>query len=247
MRYLLILLLGLVIGGVATIFFLGAPRAKAIPGTRVQPPDAAGDPPNTVVVSLTDGFLDQLLGTVFRDLGPPTFQLSSNHGGTSASTITQAVFQAGCTNNVTLLAEANNVKTHVQFAGGNITAPLVFTGSYNLLGNCMQFKGWAQTSIQLSFDQPSQTVYGRVNVEGMNLDDVPPFANNFVTVFVRSAIDQRINPVEVLRPSQLQLLVPVRASNGSVKAQVKDVRAEVQDGFLRLHITYDFSGAKGQV
>lgn len=245
MRYLLILLLGLVIGGSAAIFFLGTPRAKAIPGARVQAPAAGGDPAGTVVVSLSESFLDQLLGTVFRDLGPPTFNLSSNNLSSELAAIEPAAFQGGCTNRVTVAAEGNNVKTQVQFAGGNITAPLVFSGDYSLLGNCMQFKGWAQTSIQLSFDQPSQTLYGRVNVEGVNLEGVAPFANNFVTVFVRSAIDQRINPLEVLRPSQLQLLIPVKGSNGSVKAQVKDVRAEVQDGVLRLHITYDFSGAKG--
>jgi hypothetical protein len=41
-------------------------------------------------------------------------------------------------------------------------------------------------------------------------------------------------------------MIPVKASNGLVKAQVKDVRSEAQDGQLRLHITYEFSGAKGQ-
>jgi hypothetical protein len=41
-------------------------------------------------------------------------------------------------------------------------------------------------------------------------------------------------------------MLPVQASNGSVKAQVKDVRSEVQDGTLHLHITYEFSGAQGQ-
>jgi hypothetical protein len=85
-----------------------------------------------------------------------------------------------------------------------------------------------------------------VNVEGVNLEGVAPIANNFVTVFVRNAIDTRINPLELLRPSQLQLLIPVKGSNGSIKAHVKDVRAEVQDGVLRLHVTYDFSGAKGE-
>ena len=30
------------------------------------------------------------------------------------------------------------------------------------------------------------------------------------------------------------------------RRQVKDVRSEVQDGSLRLHITYEFDGAKGQ-
>jgi len=110
----------------------------------------------------------------------------------------------------------------------------------------MQFKGWAQTSIQLSFDQPAQTLYGRVNVEGVNLEGVAPIANNFVTVFVRNAIDSRVNPLELLRPSQLQLMIPVKGSNGSIKAHVKDVRSEAQDGLLRLHITYDLSGAKGE-
>jgi hypothetical protein len=258
MRYLITFLVGLVIGGGAAIFLLGVPRAKSLPGTRVQA--LAGETaPSTAVVTLRDGFVNELLVSVFRDLSPPTFNLAStvrdpqligppdNAGSTdSAPRFTNAAFQGGCTNSVTLAQESGGVKTQVQFANGNISAPLVFSGSYNLLGNCMQFKGWAQTSIQLSFDQPSQTLYGRVNVEGVNLEGVNPAANNFVTVFVRNAIDSRVNPLEILRPGQLQLMIPVKASNGSVKAQVKDVRSEAQDGQLRLHITYEFSGAKGQ-
>jgi len=246
MRYILLLLLGLFVGAAAAVYFLGVPSAKAIPGARVQAPAPDGDPPGTVVISISDSFFDGLLGTVFRDLGPPTFKLSSANGQAGSANIERAFFQGGCTNSVTLAGEGNSVKTEVQFSGGKISAPLVFSGSYNVLGNCTQFKGWAQTTIQLSFDQPSQTLYGRVNVEGVNLEGVNPFANNFVTVFVRTAIDSRVNPIQFLRPQQLQLLIPVQASNGSVKAMVKDVRAEVQDGFLRLHITYDFSGAKGQ-
>lgn len=246
MKYILVLVLGLIIGGAAAVFLLGVPSAKAIPGTAVQAPPTGGDPPGTVVVSISDTFLDELLGTVFRDLGPPTFNLAGTAAPRGSFNINQAAFQSACTNSVTLAAEGNNVKTRVQFAAGKISAPLVFSGNYNFLGNCMQFKGWAQTTIQLSWDQPNQTLYGRVNVEGVNLEGVAPFANNFVTVFVRSAIDSRVNPLQFLRPQQLQLLIPVQASNGSVKATVKDVRSEVQDGSLRLHITYDFSGAKGQ-
>ena len=247
MRYILLLLLGLVVGAAAAVFFLGVPSAKAIPGARVAAPPAGGDPPGTVVVSISDSFFDGLLGTVFRDLGPPTFNLASAAEPPGSSNTEHVVFQSGCTNSVTLAAEGNNVKTHVQFVGGKISTPLVFSGKYNLLGNCMQFQGWAQTTIQLSFDQPKQILYGRVNVEGVNLEGVNPFANNFVTVFVRTAIDSRVNPLEILRPQQLQLLIPVKASNGSVKAQVKEVRAEVPDGSLLLHITYDFSGAKGEI
>lgn len=247
MKYFLILLLGLVLGGAATIFFLGIPRAKSIPGALVQAPSPGGDPSSTVVISISDSFLDELLGTIFRDLGPPSFDLASRETQPDSWNIRQTAFQGGCTNSVTLAPEGNNVKTHVQFTGGKMSAPLVFSGNYNLLGNCMQFKGWAETTIQLSFDQASQTLYGRVVVEGVNLEGVALFANNFVTVFVRSAIDSRVNPLELLRQSQLQLLIPVKASNGTVKAHVKDVRSDVQDGSLRLHITYDFSGTKGQI
>ncbi len=243
MRYIITLLVGLVIGAAVTIFLLGVPRAKALPGTRVQAP--SGESTNAVVISLSDNFLDGLLGTVFRDLNPPTFNLSST-GAISQPTFERAAFQGGCTNSVTLAPEGSNAKTQVQFVDGKITAPLVFSGNYNLLGNCMQFKGWAQTTIQLSFDQPNQTVYGRVNVEGVNLEGVSPIANNFVTVFVRTAIDSRVNPLEILRPSQLQLMIPVRASNGSLKALVKDVRSEAKDGMLHLHITYDFAGTREQ-
>ena len=247
MRYILLLVVGLLIGAGAAIFFLGVPSAKAIPGARVQAPAPGGDPPATVVVSINDSFFEQLLTTIFRDLGPPQFNLSSNAQPGGFNPIQSAAFQGGCNNSVTLAAEGSNAKTQVELAGGKISAPLVFSGNYNLLGNCTQFKGWAQTTIQLSFDQPNQTLYGRVNVEGVNLEGVNPVANNFVTVFVRSAIDSRVNPILFLRPQQLQLMIPVQASNGSVKAQVKDVRSEVQDGSLRLHISYEFGGAQGQV
>jgi hypothetical protein len=245
MKYILLLVLGLIIGAAAAIFLLGVPSAKAVPGARLQSPEAGGDPPQTVVVAISDSFFDGLLTTVFRDLGPPTFNLSQTSQSSGAGEFKQAAFQGGCNNSVTLAAEGSNTKTQVQFAGGKISAPLVFSGQYNVLGNCTQFKGWAQTTIQLSFDQPSQTLYGRVNVDGVNLEGVNPFANNFVTVFVRTAIDSRVNPIQFLRPQQLQLLLPMQASNGSVKATVKDVRSEVADGALRLHITYDFSGTKG--
>ena len=246
MKYLIILLLGVLVGAGAAVFLLGIPRAKSRPGVAVTAPDPAGDPAGTVVVSLTSGFIDGLLGTIFKDLGAPSFHLAGNHQNATGSPIEQIAFQ-GCTNTITLAPAGSDVKTEVQFTNGKILAPLVFSGSYNVLGNCMQFKGWAQTSIALRFDQASQTVFGQVDVEGVNLEGVNPLANNFVTVFVRNAIDQRVNPLELIRAQQLQLMIPVKASNGAVKAQVKDVRAEMLDGSLKMHISYEFTGAKGGV
>jgi len=245
MRYIGILLLGVLLGGGAAIFFLGAPRATSVPGVPVKAPEQGGDPAGTVVIALDQGFIDAILATTFSGLGPPTFNLSQLEK--SESDMRLAVFQGGCTNSITLLPEGSGVKTSVQFHGGNISAPMAFNGSYNLLGNCVQFKGWAQTSIQLSFDQAQQTVYGHVDVNGVNLEGVAPVANNFVTVFVQSAINQRVNPLILVSERQLALLVPVKASNGAVKARVKDVRAEILDGSMKLHVTYEFSGVRGQM
>lgn len=243
MKYIVILILGVLLGGGAAIFFLGAPPAKSAPGQAVQPPNAGGNPPGTVVIALEQNFVDAVMATTFSGLGTPTFQLGQS--GPGPERVEQALFQGDCANTITLLPEGSGVKTGVQFRNGTVYAPMAFTGSYNLAG-CIQFKGWAQTSIKLSFDQEKQTVFGHVNVEGVNLEGVNPIANNFVTVFVQTAINQRVNPLILVSEPQLSLMIPVKASNGTVKARAKDVRAEILDGSLKLYLTYEFSGVKGE-
>jgi hypothetical protein len=244
MRYVVILLVGILLGGGAAVFFLGTPPAKAAPGQAIKPPDQSGAQPGAVVIALEQSFIDSVLATTFSGLGTPTFQLGQTRDGEER--IDHAVFQSGCTNTITLLPEGSGVKTGVQFRNGNVYAPMAFTGSYNLAGSCMQFKGWAQNKITLSFDQSKQTVYGYVDVEGVNLEGVNPIANNFVTVFVQGAINQKVNPLILVSEPQLSLQIPVKASNGAVKARAKDVRAEVLDGSLKLYLTYEFSGVKDQ-
>ena len=244
MKYFLILALGMLLGAGVAVFLLGVPRFKSTPGVAVGPPVSSKVTSDTVVISVASGFFDDLLGVVFRDLGPPAFNLAEIETGVRVATFQATAIQQGCSNTITLVSEGSNNRTQVHFANGKILAPMVFSGSYNLLGNCLQFKGSAQTSIQLRFDQQNQTVYGHVNVEGVNLEGVNPIANNFVTVFVRNAIDQRVNPLELIRAPQLQLMIPVKASNGAVKAHVKDVHAEILDGTLKLHISYQFSGTR---
>lgn len=242
MRYVLVLLLGILLGAGVAIFFLGVAPAKSAPGQAVRPPDQGASPPATVVISLEQSFIDGLLATTFSNLGTPTFQLGRNSGA-GFERIEHAMLQGGCANTITLLPEGSGVKTGVQFRNATIYVPMAFTGNYNLAG-CLQFKGWAQTKINLSFDQEKQVVYGHVEVEGVNLEGVNPIANNFVTVFVQSAINQKVNPLLLLTEPQLQLMIPVKASNGAIKARAKDVRAEILDGSLKLHLTYDFSGVK---
>jgi hypothetical protein len=246
MKYVAFLLLGALLGAGAAVFFLGAPRARTAPGVKVGAPDTKGDPPGTVVVSLDQGFVDAVLSTTFSGLGTPTFNLGKLQTPNSEA-MEQANFQGGCANKITLLPEGSGVKTGVQFVNGKISAPMAFTGSYNLMGNCMQFKGWAQTSIDLRFEESKQTVYGNVAVEGVNLEGVSPIANNFVTVFVQTAINQKVNPLVLVSERQLSLMVPIKASNGSVRARAKDVKAEILNGSLKLHVSYEFEGVKGEV
>lgn len=246
MRYVGILLLGILLGGGTAMFFMGAPSAKSVPGTAVRAPDQGGDPPATVVISLEQSFIDAVLATTFTGLGTPTFHLGRNDSE-SIERITPALFQGGqggCNNSITLLADGSGVKTGVQFHNGSVMAPMAFTGSYSLAGTCIQFKGWAQTKITLSFDEPKQTVYGNVDVQGVNLEGVNPLANNFLTTFVQGAINQRVNPLVLVSEQQLSLLIPVKGSNGVVKARAKDVRADISEGALKLHLTYEFSGVR---
>ena len=242
MRYVVVMLLGILLGAGVAMFFMGAPSAKSVPGTAIRPPDQGGNPPATVVISLEQSFIDAVLATTFTGLGTPTFQLGRADTETTEQ-FTPALFQGGCNNSITMLADGSGVKTGVQFQNGKVTAPMAFTGSYNLAG-CLQFKGWAQSDIRLQFDEAKQTVYGYVDVQSVNLEGVNPLANNFLTTFVQGAINQRVNPLVLVSEQQLSLMIPVKGSNGVVKARAKDVRAEILNGSLKLHLTYEFSGVK---
>ncbi len=240
-RNLVVLVGGLLLGAAATVYFLGAPRSQSLPGTPVGPPDRSKETSGTVTVTVDEKFFDSLLGTIFQKLGPPQLKLSQNQ---VELPIQPAAFQTGCNDVIVLNPEVGNVKTGVRLTGGKITAPLAFSGSYSILGKCVQFKGTARTTVDLSFVQDKQIVFGQLNIDEVALDDIPMVVSGMVTAFVRRTINEQVNPFEVLRVSQLALALPIRASGGSLKAQVKDVRSEVQEGSLRLYLTYDFSAER---
>ena len=240
-KILLTLVGGLLLGALVTAYFLGAPRVRSMPGVPVKPPDRSGDNSGTVSVTIEEKFFDSLLGTIFTKLGPPQLKLSQLE---TQPLIRPATLQSSCNNVLVLNPEGNNTKTSVHFTGGKIVAPLAFSGNYSVLTRCMSFKGTGKATVDLFFDQSKQTVYGRLNAEEVTLDDVPPVISALVTAFVRRSIDEQLNPFEVLPVSQLSLSLPVQASGGTVKANVKDVRSEIQEGALKLYLTYDFTAEK---
>ena len=239
-KAIITLIVGLLVGVLGTVYFLGSPRKSALPGT---PPERSGDTSGTVTVTVDEKFFNSLLGTIFNKLGQPQLKLSANQ---SQSFIQPAAFQDGCNNIVVVNPESGNVKTGVRFTGGKIAATLVFSGSYNLLARCVQFKGTAKSSLDLSFDAAKQTVFGTLSVDEINLEGVNPIVTTFVTAFVRRAIDERLNPFPVLPVSQVALSVPVQVSGGTLKATVKDVRSEIQEGTLKLYLVYDFNAEARQ-
>lgn len=249
MKFILALLLGVVAGGALVYFlFVGAPGTKRTPGEAVREPDPSGPPPGTAIVELDEPFFNTLLGTIFSDLGEPTFRvergspLAEPFGRDFAYVPAQA---GGCQNQVVLAPEGGGVRTGVRLENGQVLAPLAFSGTYNvpLLG-CQNFRGTAEANIALRFAAQEQTLFGQLNVSGVNLEGMSPLLSGPVTAFVQNAINQRVNPLVLMRGQQISLNIPVQATGGTLGAQATDIRSEVKDKRLRLHITYDFNGAK---
>src|SRR5687767_6757860 len=163
MKFILALLLGVVLGGALVYFlFVGAPGSRQVPGEAVREPDPSGPPPGTAVVELDEQFFNTLLGTIFSDLGQPTFRVGRDappagaFGGDFAFVPAQ---EGGCQNQVVVAPEGGGVRTGVRLDTGQVLAPLAFGGTYNvpLLG-CREFRGTAEANIALRFDAPQQTL-----------------------------------------------------------------------------------------
>lgn len=254
MKYALTLLAGLLVGGALVYFlFVGAPRAGQAPGVAVGAPAAGGPPPGTAVVELNEQFFNELLGTIFQELGQPAFRLGAarppyGDGGALAAggVILNAQGGGVCQNQVVLLPEAGGVQTGVRLENNQVLAPLAFNGSYNApLVGCQNLRGTAQASIQLRFDQATQNLYGQLNVDTVNVEGLSPLLAGPVTAFVQNVLNQRVNPLTLMRGEQIAISVPVQATGGTLRAQATGVNSEVVDKKLRLYVTYDFSGAKG--
>lgn len=223
------LLIGIVLGGALTFYlFVGVPRAAVTPGTPILPPDPNGVPPGAAQIVLRQQFLNEALGTIFKQMNAPAFPLSSP--------------SADCEGRITVQQEGSGVQTGVSFDNNRISSPIAFTGSYASPFGCLRFAGWAQANLEIRFDQQNQLVFGQINVETVNLDGVNPVVSALVTPLVQSTLNTRVNPVRILDGRQIAVDLPVAAANGNLQAAVSDVRAEVKDNALSLYVIYDFTG-----
>lgn len=200
---------------------LSSPPAAA---ARAERTSRAGE----VVVVLSEEFLNALLVAVASRPQPPSFPLSKGGEGRK------------CQSRVQLLPEAEGTRTGVRFVDGRITAPVAFRGSYEApLVGCLNFEGWADTAFQLEFNRERQSLGARVTVRELRLKNVPStLLGGGLTGLVQDAIDERVNPVEILRAEQLGARVPVTRTD-ELRLRAADVRHEVSGRELRLRIAYE--------
>lgn len=228
------ILIGMVFGGALTFyFFVGVPKASQLPGAPIQAPDVAGSPAGTAQIALGQDFFNEVLNTIFRDMAAPSFPLGpQQQNGT----------EQACGDKITILKEGSGVQTGLRFENNNIAAPLAFTGSYNSPFGCLQFTGWAHANFELRYDASQQAVFGRINVETVNLDGVNPIVGALVTPLVQNTLNDRVNPIQIINGSQISVAAPIVSANGTLQVAVKDIRAEVKNNTLNLYVIYGFQG-----
>jgi len=216
-------------------FIVGAPAAATVPGILVQPPDPTGPAAGTAQIVLRQDLFNDVLSTIFNEMNAPTFALTGAGNSPPSS-------GDHCPSVVTVLPEGSGVRTGVTLANNRLEAPIAFTGGYNSVFGCFKFNGWANSVMDLRFDAATQSVFGQLKVETVNLDGVNPVVNAIVTPLVQSTLNSRVNPIKIIDGTQTAVNTPVASANANLVAKVNDVRAEVKDSALSLFIVYDFAG-----
>lgn len=234
--FILGIILGAVVGVVGILFFIAPHRAIAPSGVPIQPPDAQGSTAGTAVIQLKQDFFAPVIQSILSNGNAPAFPLSL-----TGAQPTQPVNEITC-GKISLKPSGSNTTTAVKLENGQILVPIAFTGNFNALGSCIEFNGWAQANLELRYDEAQQLVFGQINVQTVNLDGITPIVSGLVTPIVQSTLNNRVNPVQILRGDQIGLKVPIKSTGSTLKATVKDIRAEVKDNTLFFYVTYNFSG-----
>ncbi|HEX8337099.1 MAG TPA: hypothetical protein VF621_10245, partial [Pyrinomonadaceae bacterium] len=210
------------------VMLLGVLSALSSPPSPAAARAERVSPAGEVVVVLSEEFLNALLVAVASRPEPPSFPLSKGGEGKK------------CDSRVQLLPASEGARTGVRFVDGRITAPVAFRGSYDApLVGCLKFEGWADAAFQLEFNRERQSLGARVTVRDLKLKNVPvSLLGGGLTGLVQDAIDERVNPVEILRAEQLGARVPVTRTD-VLRLRASDVRHEVAGRELRLRIAYE--------
>jgi hypothetical protein len=205
-----------------------------------------------VTISLNEAFFDAALEGLFNSGAPMEFSIAQNEGKAERLRIPLAnSFSSSpihrisssdptCSETLKIQREINGVRTAVRFREGKILAPLAFSGNYNppFLG-CVAFSGWAESVIDLEFDQNSQRLAARVRVVNVNLSGTGGVGGSVVAKLVQSSIDKKVNPIELFQLSKLSFGIPVKGSS-DLQMRATGLRHELLNGAINVVVSYEF-------
>ncbi len=214
-----------------------------------------------ITISFSEQFFDTVLDAIFQHGGPPEFSIGANHPPRLNGPVPdrertmlavsypysfipesqwgQYAPRERCKESIQLLRETSGVRTAVRFRDGQILAPLAFSGNYNppLVG-CIPFAGWAESNLELEFDEAGQRLIARAKVLNVSLAGTGGIGGNVITRLVQSSIDRRINPIEIFRLDKVSFMLPIQNS-GKISMKAVGVRHTIENGVLQVHIAYD--------
>ena len=192
---------------------------------------ASTSPAAEATITVNEQFLNSFLTAIFDNLKEPSMPLTI--GGASST--------AQCPSEIRLKREVEGVRTAVHFENGRIVGPLAFAGAYSsTLMGCIEFSGWADSEVNLEFDQSRRALVARFHLREIHLNNTPAVLNGPLLNMVQTAIDRRYNPVDLFTLEQLSTRVNVQPAGGALQLRATEVRPEIAPGTLTLHITYEF-------
>ena len=117
-----------------------------------------------IIISFNETFFNSFLDAVFNNLETPKFQLAKKQKRNNVADYQRAA--AGneqiCEESITLLREANGVKTAIRIAENKVVAPVAFIGIYDVpFVGCSNFRGVADANLNLEYNREQKILYGR--------------------------------------------------------------------------------------
>src|SRR5687768_11965473 len=197
-----------------------------------------------VTITLNETFFDGVLDALFLNAGPIEFSIAANQPPSSQVPKYSRSFNENgsrpCKEVIQLHRENNGVRTAVRFREGKILAPLAFSGNYNppFVG-CVSFAGYAETVIDLEFDQQNQRLIARARVLNVSLNSTGGVGGSMIAKLVQGSIDKKVNPIELFRMEKVSWLLPVQ-NNTTLRMKAIGLRHEIVNGALAVSIAYEF-------
>lgn len=194
-----------------------------------------------LTITLNEPFFDALLDSIFKNFDAPEFSIAASADKAKRPANSSAFIPTEtCKETIQLLRENNGVRTAARFREGKIYAPLAFTGNYSppFVG-CVRFSGYAETNIDLEFDQDNQRLIARAKVLNVSLNGTGGVGGSVIAKLVQSAIDKKINPIEIIRMDKISFMLPIQ-NGGNLRMRAMGVRHEIENGALKIYISYEF-------